>query len=117
MRPFERMWLYAVGLLARYATCGAAPAANCSLALALTGACAPACACCSQSQCVSLSLSLRACPPLVNSITLYVMLRTIGSMFGTAAKLKKARNLRKFSDQGWQLAVHASFAVRKKKIC
>jgi hypothetical protein len=45
------------------------------------------------------------------------MLRTIGSMFGTAAKLKKARNLRKFSDQGWQLAVHASFAVRKKNLC
>lgn len=37
--------------------------------------------------------------------------RRFGSMFGTAAKLKKARNLRKFSDQGWQLAVHASFAL------
>ena len=67
-----------------------------------------------------LSPSLSHCAPLpllVNSNTLYVMLRTIGSKFGTAAKLKKARNLRKFSDQGWQLAVHASFAVRKKNLC
>ena len=118
VQPFERVWLYAVGLLWRATRRAALHPPRTARSLSRSRARALARACCSQSQSVPLSLSHCApLPLLVNSNTLYVMLRTIGSMFGTAAKLKKARNLRKFSDQGWQLAVHASFAVSKKNLC